>query len=367
MTNTISKEKIAELKQVLLDTASNAVISDVEDLPLGRSRENYKVTLEGRDKPVVVTLFNQQNHTYTPTYQAKMQKKLHEIGVHVPNALGWRESGNGKKAATISQFIEGKYHKTLSETHLKSAATEIAKFHAAIDKVTPPDEKDFNPKNDSAKTRKDTIGDYMERLKAEGVDQNNPTTLVSKTAFDDNVANKDRNLPKGLTHGDLRPENFLFSEDGNDMALLDLERAKHGGEMLFDLATFISKSIVIAELQVDSSPESQARVAQKVEAFVKSYNEKRPLTPDELEALPEYIQSRTFYVTALRSGLAESKPELHIDVKTGLGIQDNLQQYLQRTNFKEMLGVDEKAKVQDPEPLGPERFIKEFASDGLAL
>ncbi|MDG1287519.1 MAG: phosphotransferase [Rickettsiales bacterium] len=249
--------------------------------------------------------------------------------------------------ALVSEFDGGQYHQALNEQQIATAAATIAQFHAAQAKITLPTDADRNPEHDGAKTRNDAVGDYLKRL---GAAEKN-LHQASKDALDANVANKTRHLPKGLMHSDLRPENFLFSEGDTSMTLLDLERVKPNGELLFDLATFISKSVVIAELQHQIPPKHEEKIA----AFLKSYHEKRPLTADEVKALPEYIQSRTFYVTALRSGLEKTKPDLYIDLDTGLNIQTSLQQYLDKTNFKDMLGVDE--KTQEAERSDPMRLV----------
>ncbi|MDG1287518.1 MAG: hypothetical protein P8P30_08150 [Rickettsiales bacterium] len=80
----ISEAKKIALQNALLEADVTGVVMDAEYLPLGRSRENWKVTLEGHEKPVVVSLFNHQNHTYTPAYQANMQRELAEAGIEVP-------------------------------------------------------------------------------------------------------------------------------------------------------------------------------------------------------------------------------------------------------------------------------------------
>jgi homoserine kinase type II len=87
----------------------------------------------------------------------------------------------------------------------------------------------------------------------------------------------ERKLPAGLIHGDLFPDNILF-RDEEPVALLDLEEFALD-TLLFDIGMTINGFCFSGNRQ---DP-------QATEHFLASYEEIRPLTPEEKECLDAWI------------------------------------------------------------------------------
>ncbi len=88
----------------------------------------------------------------------------------------------------------------------------------------------------------------------------------------------DADLPTGLVHGDLFPDNTIFRE-GNLVAVLDWEEACVD-HYLFDLAMAMHGFCYLAE---EWRPELSR-------SFLAGYEARRPLAPDERESLPLFLR-----------------------------------------------------------------------------
>ncbi len=112
-----------------------------------------------------------------------------------------------------------------------------------------------------------------------------PFSCIGKTlqqlwldAFQQVLPCLERQLPTGLIHGDLFPDNILF-RDEEPVALLDLEEFALD-TLLFDVAMTINGFCF-----PDNRHDPQASAI-----LLAAYEELRPLTPEEKECLPAWIR-----------------------------------------------------------------------------
>ena len=100
-----------------------------------------------------------------------------------------------------------------------------------------------------------------------------------------------RRLPAQLTHGDMAPANLLV-EDGRVTAVLDFEIA--GADLrAMDLAAGL--------LQCTGWPDDPGS-AQLVGPYLRAYLDELPLTPAELDAVPELLRLRALGSVVWRAG-----------------------------------------------------------------
>lgn len=102
------------------------------------------------------------------------------------------------------------------------------------------------------------------------------TYFEDQTLFLKSFVRKD--LPKGIIHGDCFPDNTIFQGD-RLVAIIDFEEACVD-QLLMEIAMAIN-GFCFVDNQMDPL---------LMNVFLREYNTIRPLTPEELELLPHYIQ-----------------------------------------------------------------------------
>ena len=126
-----------------------------------------------------------------------------------------------------------------------------------------------------------------------------------------------RTLPAQVTHGDLAPANLLVG-DGGVTAVLDFEIAG------VDLRVM---DLVVGLLQCTGWPEDPAS-ADRVRAFARAYLEVLPLTPAELDAVPDLMRLRTLGSAVWRAGRwrrgQSTLDEVRERLDAGLALEEQL-------------------------------------------
>ena len=258
--------------------AGLAELLGIEKLAGGWANSNYLLTLED-DTKLVLKIWNEQS-VEEVEYLLSMTAYLSENGVPTPTPISF-DHGKSMMVVdglvwTLMPLIEGQW---LGSNH--SSLYSLGAIQASLHLVTPPEEL----KNDYSmgETLFETLytaangehgwTDFLKMLKSE-------ISTINGTVGGE--------LPKGIIHGDLFPDNVIGTK-GKVKSLLDFEEICHD-VLAFDLVmTFVGFG------WEDGHP-----VPERWQSLLEGYQSIRRLSDAEKKALPDLHRLATLSIAAWR-------------------------------------------------------------------
>jgi len=231
------------------------------------------------DTKLVLKIWNEQS-LEDVEYLLSMTSYLADNGIATPPPINFK---NGKSmmvidglAWTLLPFIEGQW---LEPNH--SSLYSLGVIQANLHLVNPPKglKSDFSMGNTlfeklfSIADENHGWSDFLKMLKSESV-------LLSESIVQD--------LPKGIIHGDLSPDNVIGTND-KVKSLLDFE------EMCYDVLAF---DLVMTF--VGFGWEAGQPVAERWNSLLAGYQSIRKLNDAEINALPDLHRLATLSIAAWR-------------------------------------------------------------------
>lgn len=113
---------------------------------------------------------------------------------------------------------------------------------------------------------------------------------LATTAVQILLTKKHKNLPRGIIHGDLHFNNILCDQ-GKQPVINDFDRVRPS-TLIEDIVQLASEFCVRRSASGEAKPQETVD-KKKLEAMLQGYHEVRPLTPQEVAALPDLIYERS--------------------------------------------------------------------------
>ena len=249
----------------------------LEKLSGGWANSNYKLSLKDNTK-IVLKIWDEQSINHV-SYLLSITTYLSDNNIPTPSPI---EFSNGEfimvkngLAWTLLPFIEGAWL-VPNAASLYSLGSHQARLHL----VNPPVnlKEDFSmghslfEKLFSIADEKDEWSDFLYMLKSETLELNQ------------NISE----LPRGIIHGDLFPDNILAIND-NVNTILDFE------EVCYDVLAF---DLVMTF--VGCGWENGKPVAERWNALLSGYHSVRKLSSDEINSLSDLHRLATLSIAAWR-------------------------------------------------------------------
>jgi len=268
---------LGDASAVIEATGLSELLS-IEKLAGGWANSNYILTLKD-DTKLVLKIWNEQSLEEVE-YLLSMTSYLVDNGIPTAKPINFN---NGELmmvkdglAWTLLPFVEGQW---LESNH--SSLYSLGKIQANLHLLNPPKELKSNFSMGDTLFEKlfsiadETHGwsDFLNMLKTENA-------LLSQSIGQD--------LPKGIIHGDLFPDNVIGTER-EVKSLLDFEEMCHD-VLAFDLVmTFVGFGW-----------ENGQPVAERWNSLLAGYQSIRKLTNAEINALPDLHRLATLSIAAWR-------------------------------------------------------------------
>jgi len=240
----------------------------------GISNTNYLLELTD-DTKLILTLFEQNIDEQELPFFIELIDHLAARQIPCPKPIRSKKGAAiatlGGKSATMVSFLQGGGIDKIENQHIAELGTAIAKMHLAGQQYTGKLENRFAL--DFCKdligkigTRSDIISTSLSQELAQEIEflQNNPV----------------QDLPSGIIHADLFPDNVLFDDSGKLTGIIDFYFACNGF-FAYDLAIIIN-AWCFDELVFNN---------QKAEILINSYCEVRQLSKQELQAMPTLLRA----------------------------------------------------------------------------
>lgn len=241
----------------------------------GVENTNYLLTVRGKNAKetrYVLTLFEKRvNAGELPFFMALMTH-LASHGVVCPTPIPMQDNSvTGmlrEKYFVLASFLEGKSISDIHAAHCAQVGSAVAKLHIAT--------------ADFSNSRANNVGMYRWRDIVSNLGDRLNT--LQDHLYPDVVAELDflesrwpQNLPQGVVHADIFPDNVFFDDDGRCSGVIDF---------YFACTDMLAYDLMIALNAWCFDTQSHAFDVEKSTALLAAYQAKRAFTEHEKQAFP---------------------------------------------------------------------------------
>ena len=244
-------------------------INEFSGIKGGTSNSNYLLTAD--NKKFILTIFEERTNQENLPFYFDLMNHLNAHDIKCPEVIKDKQGNFSnfikEKHAVITSFLTGSSLEKIKPIHCSNLGLTIAKMHNASEKLNIERENElgFNK-----------LGNIIEKLQTfkKQIDIETMRFIEGEFLFLSKEINKD--LPSGIIHADLFPDNIFF-EENNLTGIIDF---------YFSCNDFYAYEIAIclnAWCFEDSNNEFNPT---KAKYLLGSYNQERKFSNEEVEALP---------------------------------------------------------------------------------
>ena len=244
-------------------------INEFSGIKGGTSNSNYLLTAD--NKKFILTIFEERTNQENLPFYFDLMNHLNAHDIKCPEVIKDKQGNFSnsikQKHAVITSFLTGSSLEKIKPIHCSNLGLTIAKMHNASEKLNIKRENELGF---------DKLGIFIEKLKTykKHIDDEKLKFIEDEFLFLSREINKD--LPSGIIHADLFPDNIFF-EENNLTGIIDF---------YFSCNDFYAYEIAIclnAWCFEDSNNEFNPT---KAKYLLGSYNQERKFSNEEVEALP---------------------------------------------------------------------------------
>ena len=244
-------------------------INEFSGIKGGTSNSNY--LLNADNKKFILTIFEERTNQENLPFYFDLMNHLNAHDIKCPEVIKDKQGNFSnsikQKHAVITSFLTGSSLEKIKPIHCSNLGLTIAKMHNASEKLNIKRENELGF---------DKLGIIIEKLKTykKHIDDEKLKFIEDEFLFLSREISKD--LPSGIIHADLFPDNIFF-EENNLTGIIDF---------YFSCNDFYAYEIAIclnAWCFEDSNNEFNPT---KAKYLLGSYNQERKFSNEEVEALP---------------------------------------------------------------------------------
>ena len=244
-------------------------INELSGIKGGTSNSNYLLTAD--NKKFILTIFEERTNQENLPFYFDLMNHLNAHDIKCPEVIKDKQGNFSnsikQKHAVITSFLTGSSLEKIKPIHCSNLGLTIAKMHNASEKLNIKRENELGF---------DKLGIIIEKLKTykKHIDDEKLKFIEDEFLFLSREISKD--LPSGIIHADLFPDNIFF-EENNLTGIIDF---------YFSCNDFYAYEIAIclnAWCFEDSNNEFNPT---KAKYLLGSYNQERKFSNEEVEALP---------------------------------------------------------------------------------
>ncbi len=235
----------------------------------GTSNSNYLLTAD--NKKFILTIFEERTNQENLPFYFDLMNHLNAHDIKCPEVIRDKQGNFSnvikEKHAVITSFLTGSSLEKIKPIHCSNLGLTIAKMHNASEKLNIKRENElgFNK-----------LGNIIEKLKTfkKQIDIETMRFVEGEFLFLSKEINKD--LPSGIIHADLFPDNIFF-EENNLTGIIDF---------YFSCNDFYAYEIAICLNAWCFEENNNEFNPTKAKYLLGSYNQERKFSNEEVEALP---------------------------------------------------------------------------------
>lgn len=252
----------------LLKNYNIGSVSNLEGITAGVENTNYCLVTTTNQK-YIFTIYEKRVSEKDLPYYLKLTKHLNKNDILCPKPIYNNDNSLisyiKNKPCAIVTFLEGKNIFNIEDRHIKELGEYIAKMHLKG--------QNFNMEKENSISLKNWILLFDElKEKIKSIEENLDTKI--ETCLNFLKKNWPQDLPSGVIHGDIFPDNVLF-ENNKISGIIDFYFTCNDF-LIYDLAICINSWCFENECQLNKK---------KVNLLISSYNKVRNISEKELESL----------------------------------------------------------------------------------
>ena len=244
-------------------------INEFSGIKGGTSNSNYLLTAD--NKKFILTIFEERTNQENLPFYFDLMNHLNAHDIKCPEVIKDKQGNFSnsikQKHAVITSFLTGSSLEKIKPIHCSNLGLTIAKMHNASEKLN------IKRKNELGF---DKLGIIIEKLKTykKHIDDEKLKFIEDEFLFLSREISKD--LPSGIIHADLFPDNIFF-EENNLTGIIDF---------YFSCNDFYAYEIAICLNAWCFEENNNEFNPTKAQYLLGSYNQERKFSNEEVEALP---------------------------------------------------------------------------------
>ena len=244
-------------------------INEFSGIKGGTSNSNYLLTSD--NKKFILTIFEERTNQENLPFYFDLMNHLNAHDIKCPEVIKDKQGNFSnsikQKHAVITSFLTGSSLEKIKPIHCSNLGLTIAKMHNASEKLNIKRENELGF---------DKLGIIIEKLKTykKHIDDEKLKFIEDEFLFLSREISKD--LPSGIIHADLFPDNIFF-EENNLTGIIDF---------YFSCNDFYAYEIAICLNALCFEDSNNEFNPTKAKYLLGSYNQERKFSNEEVEALP---------------------------------------------------------------------------------
>ena len=276
----------------------------------GIENTNYLVRIN--NQKYILTLFEKRTHQEDLPFFFELMNHLNSSGIKCPQVIKSKDNEYFKllkdKPASFTSFISGETLSRIEPNHCSELGKAMALFHNASSSLKISRDNQMGFKNF------DTL---IEKLEIKSFNSEDIPIKLIKDEYRFLNENISFNLPKGIIHADLFPDNVFF-ENHCLSGIIDF---------YFSCNDYYAYEIAICINAWCFEENSNEFNISKARKLLSSYNQIRELTEEEINSLPLFSRA-----AALRF-LLTRLIDYYRETNDSLLIKKDPSEYLKKLNF----------------------------------
>jgi len=276
----------------------------------GIENTNYLVKIN--NKKYILTLFERRTHQEDLPFFFELMNHLNSSGIKCPQAIKSKDNKYFKllkdKPASFTSFVSGEILSRIEPNHCYELGKSMALFHNASStlKISRNNQMGF-----------ENFGTLIKKLEVKNFKSEDVPIKLIKDEYKFLKENISFNLPKGIIHADLFPDNVFF-ENNCLSGIIDF---------YFSCNDYYAYEIAICINAWCFEENSNEFNISKAKKLLSSYNQVRELTKEEINSLPLFSRAAAlrFLLTRLIDYFRETNDSLLV--------KKDPSEYIKKLNF----------------------------------
>ena len=297
-----------------LDLYSIGKADDLVGIKSGIENTNYLVKIN--NQKYILTIFEKRTHQDDLPFFFNLMNHLNDSGIKCPQAIKTKDDEYYKplkgKPASLTSFVDGKILNRIEPNHCSELGKSMALLHNASSVLNMSRNNQMGFENFGVLIKK------LEENMAESIDV--PIELI-KNEYHFLNQNISFNLPSGIIHADLFPDNVFFANNSLSGII----------DFYFSCNDYYAYEIAICINAWCFEEKSNEFNISKAKKLLSSYNGVRELTISEIDSLPLLCRA-----AALRF-LLTRLIDFYQETSSSLLVKKDPTEYLKKLKFHQSI------------------------------
>ena len=297
-----------------LDLYSIGKADDLVGIKSGIENTNYLVKIN--NQKYILTIFEKRTHQDDLPFFFNLMNHLNDSGIKCPQAIKTKDDEYYKllkgKPASLTSFVDGKILNRIEPNHCSELGKSMALLHNASSVLNMSRNNQMGFEN---------FGVLIKKLEENMAESDDVPIELIKNEYHFLNQNISFNLPSGIIHADLFPDNVFFANNSLSGII----------DFYFSCNDYYAYEIAICINAWCFEEKSNEFNISKAKKLLSSYNDVREITINEIDSLPLLCRA-----AALRF-LLTRLIDFYQETSSSLLVKKDPTEYLKKLKFHQSI------------------------------